>query len=225
MQAFDATETKEPTERPRNEKRVRIGGRLRPGALSAALPGRSVRRSGILPNGRPVAGNVTDDDGYFEMIVYASDAQRIADTKVETRMDMVEQARTTFHTHLARHVRDRMMRNLHRFSSPPRPLPEDPGAWTPEEAKHALDFPGSVEDTFFGIMNRSMRPLVSVEILEHLDAPVPPEVQQTIQAADVVRRTMAAGQASDELADLRKQLAELKAMLADKPAKKQTPQQ
>lgn len=225
MQTVDVTETKEPNERPRNEGRVRVRVRLRPGASSAALPGVQVRRRGIDRRGKQV-GNA-EADGSQELIVYASEAQRILDTKVEDRMDMVRQAYENYHRGLSEHVRGRQMQADVNRRTPPRDLPMDRDEWTDDEKRYARGYPGSPENVFRVIMYRSMRPLESIEILEHIDAPVMPEVQTAVQAADAIRRAMGTplSDNSAELAELRKQVAALTALVSEKQSKKQTPQQ
>lgn len=223
MQAYDATETRDPRERPRHEARVRVRVRLRPGAQSCALPGRTARRLGRARNGQ-IVGN-TNEAGEYELTVYQSDAERLAASKVEPDMAMVERAYDMFHRGLAAFVRERQMKDP--MAEAPRPLPVNPSEWTPAERHLALRYGGSVEETFVTLMGRSMRPLESLEVIEHLDPPVTPEVQSTIQAAEAIRRAHEAVSGVTRETALLERLADLEAKIAEltKPGKKNTPQQ
>lgn len=233
---IDATEVLDPVskapdgstagERPRGEDRVVVRGKLRDGAGSCTFPNASIRRRYEERSTGAMLGH-TDDNGCFEAILYKSDFERLRRTKVETRMDLVKQAYETYHQGLRSYVLEQQSKSKGQGW---RRLPADPHEWDQAERRLASGYNDSPESIFAGyrvrVSDRStacrnMRPLEYLEAIEEMPPPETPETRATVQAA----RALSAVSASDELADLRRQLAELKAMLADKPAKKQPPQQ
>jgi uncharacterized protein YdeI (YjbR/CyaY-like superfamily) len=137
--------------------------------------------------------------GLQQVVISKSEWPRVQ-ALVETRYDLVEQAREINRLNLREWVKGRSQVEPH----------EDESMWTPEQLKKKATYPGSVEAEFHKLSKvtgkrRGILPLRSARIVEELDAP---QDERTALIRDVAGQLSGAS-SNSQTAQLIEQVARL----------------
>lgn len=181
---------------PKNEERVRVRVKFHGiGASSFIAGGQLVS----LPRERdkPVAS------APLEVIVYESEISDI-ESQLETRLDMLTQAREMYLMELRAEVIQRGHKVYEVESANVEDWPEQARKWAREMT------PLSVEAAFHRLTGHGVRPLESFEIIEKL--PAPPD-EQAVALARTVAAVRAAESGSPDVDALKAQVKELSALV------------
>ena len=181
---------------PKNEERVRVRVKFHGiGASSFIAGGQLVS----LPRERdkPVAA------APLEIVVYESEIPDI-ESQLETRLDMLTQAREMYLMELRAEVIQRGHKVYEVESANVEDWPEQARKWAREMT------PLSIEAAFYRLTGHGLRPLESFEIIEKL--PAPPD-EQAVALARTVAAVRAAESGSPDVDALKAQVKELSALV------------